>query len=171
MVLDSTAWWWEDWDCSLTQIQETPVAPVCQRHFEASNSTTTKVPITTSQMSSPCPVGWSEFQGSCYKLEGGVELNWMYAVSECGKYEGFPVIIHSKEEEDFLKSLSDGEDFWVGGIYSSSGPVWIDGTNFDHGTFYDPDVDQCIYYRSAQSQFDTVTCHLYKLSIICEKYF
>ena len=170
MVLQSSAWWWEDWDCTLEQIQETPVAPVCQRQFKSSNSTTTQEPMTTSPMSQPCPVGWSEFQGSCYRLEGGVELKWMYAVSECGKQGGFPVIIHSKEEADFVKNLSDGEDFWVGGIYSSSGPIWIDGSNFDYGNFNSgSDADECIYYYFSNSQFNTVGC-IYSLAIICEKY-
>jgi len=166
MVLKSDKYWWEDWDCMLAEIHHSPVAPVCQRDTDA--FVTTAMPETTA--ANVCEAGWSEFDGSCYKYFSG-NYYWIDAMATCATYESQLAIIHSKEEEDFLVTLSGAKDFWVGGSYINGKPVWMDGSTFDYGSFYSPDNHECMCYYNGYNQFNTQTCvsSSYYYSFICEK--
>jgi len=165
MVLNKDSWHWEDWDCTLPEIQHSPVAPVCQRDTNTFITTSSPEPTTTP---STCESGWSEFEGSCYKHFPSSQY-WQNAVAECGKYGSFLTIIHSKEEEDFVKNLS-GNNFWMGGVYPSGGPTWIDGSPHDYGSFYNPYSNKCIYYYYNSAKFNTDNCDSSSLYYVCEKY-
>ena len=165
MVLESDGYWWEDWDCTLAEV---PVAPVCQR--DTNTFVTTAMPETTSTAANVCDASWSEFDGGCYKHFTG-NFHWIDALGTCNQYQSQPAIVHSKEEEDFLVSLSGGNDFWLGGTYTTGEATWIDGSPFDYGSFYNPVNSQCMYYYTKYDQFDTEDCvSTYDVySFICEK--
>ena len=166
MVLNKDNWYWEDWDCTLPEIQHSPVAPVCQRDTNTFITTSSPEPTTTP---STCESGWSEYQGSCYKYFATTNY-WQNAVAECGKYGSFLTIIHSKEEEDFVRSLGNGNIFWIGGVYQSGGLTWIDGSPYDYGSVYSPSSNQCIYYSMSHLVFNTANCDGESMDYICEKY-
>ncbi len=167
MVLNKDSWHWEDWDCTLPEIHHSLVAPVCQRDTNTFITSSPPEPNTTTAPST-CESGWSEFDGSCYKLFQSSQY-WQNAVAECGKYSSFLTIIHSKEEENYLRNIY-GTSFWMGGVYPSGGPTWIDGSPYDYGSFYSPRSNQCIYYYYGASQFDTENCDGSSQYYVCEKY-
>ena len=166
MVLNKDSWHWEDWDCTLPEIHHSPVAPVCQRD---TNTFITTSPPESTTTPSTCESGWSEFDGSCYKHFPSTQY-WQNAVAECGKYGSFLTIIHSKEEEDFVKNLSGGEVFWMGGVYQSGGPTWIDGSPFDYGSIYSHSSNYCLYFSFSHLEFNTANCQSSDVYYTCEKY-
>ena len=61
--------------------------------------------------------------------------------------KGQLAIIHSKELNNLITSLSDGKRAWLGGIRVGPGPkdinhwTWIDGTLFDYTNWSDYNFD------------------------------
>jgi len=165
MVLKSDDFWWEDWDCMLAEIHHAPVAPVCQK--DTDTFVTTVMPETTT--TKMCESGWSEFDESCYKYVSG-SYYWPTAVGYCAQHQSHPTIIHSVEEQAFLRELSSGNNFWLGGTYKG-GAIWMDYSAFDYGSFYDADDNECMYYSHSHDKFNTYSCvsSSYYIPVICEK--
>ena len=117
---------------AMTEVSHHPVAPVCQTDTEDSapttTTTTTPLPTTTSLS---CQEGWSAFNGSCYKLFTS-QQTWVTAMTECLKEGAALTSVHSREEEDFLNDLADGNGYWLGGYPDGNTWVWADYTDFDY---------------------------------------
>jgi len=70
-----------------------------------------------------CPEGWSEYEGSCYKVNTNTLAFWNDALNNCRSYEGGDLAsIHNEDEWAFVQSLMDTEYnissfsyYWLGG--------------------------------------------------------
>jgi hypothetical protein len=135
MSIQSDTFWWEDCNC-LTTIQEKKVAPICQHEIaptstaatstESSTSTTstpttTKITTTTAKTTTvaPCEGDRTEYNGHRYFISAHSGA-WMDAENCCIAEGGHLASIHSKEEEDFIFSLTGlNPTRWIGGRYSA----------------------------------------------------
>jgi len=93
---------------------------------------TSALPPPTNLLASNCPEGWSEHEGSCYKLNSNV-LDWNEAQTNCMSYEGGNLAsIHSVEEGAFVEGLMEAEylkngeptSYWLGAKYDDSMDEW-----------------------------------------------
>jgi len=100
-------------------------------------------PKTTPPPTNPpilCPEGWSEYEGSCYKLNTNFD-NWNGAVDNCRSTEGGDLAsIHNDDDWAFVQGLMDTEYpingnsyYWLGGQFnvSLSEWEWSDGSTFN----------------------------------------
>ena len=96
-----------------------------------------------------CPSGWSEFQEGCYKDFGLSNSAWVdndaYCLAEGARLPS----IHSKDEEDFLNSLSGGLSYFIGGYPKDNTWVYSDFTVFDYDhTYINIYNGYCLYQSS-----------------------
>merc|ERR1711902_302252 len=81
----------------------------------------------------PCPTGWSESGGNCYKYFDN-SVKWDDARKRCLSEEADLASIHSEEENDFLREITGNTRAWVGGrrsCPSCNDFNWSDGTPWD----------------------------------------
>ena len=95
-------------------------------------------------------------------------------MTECIKEGAALTSVHSKEEDDFLNELGDGNNYWLGGYPNDYTWFWVDYTDFDYTHEYDvdPGYARCLYqsgsyYGSGWS--NTYCTDNSKLSYICKK--
>ncbi|XP_036948897.1 lactose-binding lectin l-2-like [Acanthopagrus latus] len=84
-----------------------------------------------------CPMFWYSFNGRCYKYVS-THLTWADAELYCVSEGANLVSIHSREEEDFVKSLVKNFDHgegptWIGlsDIHKDGRWMWSDGCAVD----------------------------------------
>ena len=100
-------------------------------------TTTTPAPTTTPH----CSSSWIEFQGYCYRHFNNINSylpDWTDADFYClNKERAHLASVHSLEEDTFLKFLSQGEDYWIGGNYLGANNLffWSDGSPLDYENF------------------------------------
>ncbi|KAM8767889.1 lactose-binding lectin l-2-like [Acanthopagrus schlegelii] len=89
-----------------------------------------------------CPMFWYSFNGRCYKYVS-THLTWADAELYCVSEGANLVSIHSREEEDFVKSLVKNFDHaegptWIGlrDIHKDGRWMWSDGCAVD-SVFWD----------------------------------
>jgi len=76
-----------------------------------------------------CPDGWKKFNQNCYK-NGEKTLNWQDAENHCKQEGGHLASVNSKEENDFIRTISSGV-FWLGLTDFKEGVwIWSDGSPF-----------------------------------------
>ena len=195
-AVQSSGTGWEDWSCSSVPSSsslEHTVAPVCQ-HDTSITSTTRAQPETAAQSETlsqleallahperflalqqeaaevSCPASWSiKYNGHCYMIYRAL-VTWMTAEFNCIAEGGRLASIHSPAEEQFLRQLSGGSSYWVGGYLHSGGgsKVWSDGSAWDYEDIYHG-KDGCLVYTHRYS-WRTVNCHStsYTFNYICK---
>ena len=173
MVLRNNLVVWEDHSCTAPEVSHHSVAPVCQADTEESlppSTTTTTTPTPTTTPFS-CPQGWSVFNGSCYKLSQSTTI-WTTAMTECLKEGAALTSVHSREEDDFLNDLSNGNSYWLGGYPNGNTWVWADYTDFEytHDNGLSPGSGYCIYqsYNYYGRGWDDSSCGGYNYYYICK---
>jgi hypothetical protein len=123
MVIQNEGFWWEDFNCLMSNIQENKIAPICQYEI-ASHPTTITIPddtttsmTTTSATVVACIGQREEFDGHMYFFS-----DFTVSVSEakqCCILEGSQLVsIHSPEEDLFL-FVKSGVGLWTGGTRST----------------------------------------------------
>ena len=175
MVLKNNAVTWEDHSCTAPEISHHPVAPVCQADTSDSmpttSTSTTPLPTTTPFT---CEAGWTPYNGSCYKLVESQQA-WMNAMADCITEGAALTSAHSREDEDFLNDLAEGNSYWLGGYPSGNTWVWADYTDFDYSHDYSlkPGNNYCIYQPSTSygTGWDDHSCtsSSYAHYYICKK--
>uniref|UniRef100_A0A803K1G6 Asialoglycoprotein receptor 1 n=1 Tax=Xenopus tropicalis TaxID=8364 RepID=A0A803K1G6_XENTR len=74
-----------------------------------------------------CDSGWKKFDGSCYYIVT-TKKNWMEARAICKSMNSDLVVINSEREQNFLESLTDESEFWIGLKRDKDRWRWVDGT-------------------------------------------
>jgi len=158
MVVKNNQFSWEDHKCQAPDVSNHPVAPVCQLATTASQ-TTTAAPETTTTPVLQCKADWTEFQGHCYKFSGtSNSYYWTSSDAICLGEGGRLASVHSAEEDQFLQSLANGNNYWMGGYPSDNTWVWSDGTEYDYvGNVYSMDNGECIAYQNGYGWY-TYSC-------------
>ncbi|XP_048031554.1 CD209 antigen-like protein C isoform X2 [Megalobrama amblycephala] len=89
--------------------------------------------------------GWIYFQSSFYYISSE-KKNWTESRRNCTERGADLIIINNKEEQDFVKKMSDGALVWIGLTNSDEEGTWkwVDGTNMTSG-----------FWRSGESNGDT----------------
>ena len=65
-------------------------------------------------------MGWSEFDGNCYKLFSTVGT-WYNAAEYCQDVGADLTSVHSIIEEDFLNYMAEGRTYYMGGMIKLGG--------------------------------------------------
>ena len=87
-----------------------------------------------------CPVGWNEFEGSCYKVleKFGYlrKFSWSTALDVCSGYGGGLASISNEKEMDFVRNLSSkfrSDPVWIGLAYrfQKRAYLWSNGSSFN----------------------------------------
>ena len=177
MVLRNNLVVWEDHSCTAPEVSHHSVAPVCQADTEESlppSTTTTTTPAPTTTPFS-CQPGWSAFNGSCYKFFYDSTQTWTSAMTECLTEGAALTSVHSREEDDFLNDLAEGNSYWLGGYPNDNTWVWADYTDFDYTHNYGltPGSGNCILQPSSTygSGWNDYPCSSssYRYNYICKK--
>ncbi|XP_052423975.1 CD209 antigen-like protein E isoform X1 [Carassius gibelio] len=73
--------------------------------------------------------GWKCYQSSLYYVSSDVSpvmKNWNESRRDCKERGSDLIIINNKEEQDFVKTISGGSEFWIGLIEVDSTWKWVD---------------------------------------------
>ena len=104
MVVQPDTFWWEDSGCLTTVVQQSKVAPICQRE----------------RLHAACPDG-ALFEGRLYCMNLNSTLTWQEAEDDCTSKRGHLASIHSKAEGDFIVELAG----------SSTNYIWLGASDAD----------------------------------------
>jgi hypothetical protein len=116
MVLQHDTYWWEDRSCLAGVVQKKTVAPICQHDSDASYSSTTVLPDTTTAFS--CPSGWEQLYDHCF-LYVNSGLSWPNAENDCVSIGGHLASIHNAMEQALIEQL----------VASSTSVTWLGGSD------------------------------------------
>ncbi|KAE8619571.1 hypothetical protein XENTR_v10009861 [Xenopus tropicalis] len=100
------------------------------RISEATDSIKQDILQTIQKERRQCDSGWKKFDGSCYYIVT-TETNWTDAQAICKSMNSDLVIITSEKEQNFLESLTNQSDFWIGlqrDKVDKDEWRWVDGT-------------------------------------------
>ncbi|KFM78117.1 Macrophage mannose receptor 1, partial [Stegodyphus mimosarum] len=97
-------------------------------------------PLDKKEVLSSCNKGWFPFEDKCYRIGGRKrigKLSWEKASQRCIDYGGHLVTIHSKEQQDFIRTfllLSVRENVWIGlhDRINESLYEWADGSSVNY---------------------------------------
>ncbi|XP_033121448.1 hyalin-like [Anneissia japonica] len=94
-----------------------------------------------------CDVGWSSFQGNCYKYFYS-EVTWQKARTSCQSYGADLAVVKNYAENNFIFSLASRQSIWIGLTDMAEEGVfkWIEtGMNSDYRTLddEDPQLEGC----------------------------
>ncbi|XP_054832451.1 CD209 antigen-like [Eublepharis macularius] len=110
-----------------------------------------------------CPPHWHFHQDKCYWVSTDLK-SWHESRSDCSAKGAQLVIIHNKEEKDFLKRITEnGQSYWIGLSLSSTEKkwVWITGHPLDQNLFQDLPSSAgdgcCAGIKNGKIQSDTCT--------------
>ncbi|XP_054565430.1 C-type lectin domain family 10 member A-like [Eptesicus fuscus] len=79
-----------------------------------------------------CPIGWLEYEGSCYWFSRS-QLTWPEAEKSCQLQNAHLVVVGSWNEQKFLEQHMYPGDTWIG-LTDQHGPwTWVDGTDYQTG--------------------------------------
>jgi len=185
---------WKDMACGDHNANGEKIAPLCQQGdlqpdgstttttISSTTTTTQALATTTSDEVFECPLGWSQFNSSCYWLVFD-EVDWVEALNGCQQIHPAAHLASSgsASENDYIANLHDttssGYYFWLGGTDSDveGNWTWTDGTPFDYTNWYsgegsDDTGDNCLainvdnYYRTYWFDLGCFDSHPY----ICE---
>jgi hypothetical protein len=171
MILRGNVIWWEDRSCLIHDISQHAVAPICQHDStEASTTQTTTTTTATTTTAVQCPPGWREFEGHCYLPKGSIYNSWVAVENDCRIYGAHLTSIHSKAEDDFVKSLI-GLSFWIGANYQNNAWRWSDNSTWDYTNWYRYDESSpsswpyayYYYYDGWRNTYQDMTLYICKL--------
>ncbi|XP_049340362.1 hepatic lectin-like [Astyanax mexicanus] len=126
------------------------------------SASSTRPTNTLSNLEQVLEHGWSYFNYSLYQLSNKT-LPWSEAREQCRSKRAELVIINTKEEQDFIQSITRNQYIWVG---LTSDWKWVDGTP-ETGTIWDGRSlkSECVLF--GKSLYNTLCSD--KRSWICEK--
>lgn len=131
----------------------------------------------TERESQLCPHGWQEFNRKCFYNYDDAD-NLVKSKDTCsGIHDNATLVtIHSKEENDFIKSLisNDNSKAWIGAIHDQinyGSYIWIDDSRFNYINWVN-NPSGCIFSCCAVSvntdgQWDSEPCKN-KNTILCQ---
>ena len=134
-----------------------------------SEGTTATVTTPSTPMSS-CPDGWEEFDGNCFKFFKSAPYSWYVADAKCLEQSSRLTSVHSEEEDNFLKELSDGNSYWMGGYPQGISWVWSDFTGLDYTNFYSAEPGLCTFQSRGHYEdgWGTASCSSTTAYYICK---
>ncbi|XP_060608108.1 perlucin-like isoform X1 [Ruditapes philippinarum] len=84
---------------------------------------------------SQCPDAWITFRGSCYYISDNISCDWTEAIHHCQQHGADLVMIESKDEDLFIRSLLErmyrtpsqhpGQEFWIGANDEMIEGLWV----------------------------------------------
>ncbi|CAJ0958062.1 unnamed protein product, partial [Mesorhabditis belari] len=90
---------------------------------------------TTLKNSMECRGNWVYFNGYCYKIANQA-VNKTTSAALCERENAHLVSIHSREENNFILELSQGDYWtWIGLQWADEEWVWSDGSAFDYSNW------------------------------------
>ncbi|XP_035304586.1 C-type lectin domain family 4 member A-like isoform X4 [Cricetulus griseus] len=98
-----------------------------------------------------CPKDWKAFSSHCYFISNDL-ANWNQSEEKCSSMGAHLMVVHSKEEQDFItKFLSDRDAYFIGLLDPGQRQWrWVDQTPYNESaTFWHPgepnnDKEQCV---------------------------
>ncbi|XP_071792473.1 galactose-specific lectin nattectin-like [Asterias amurensis] len=130
---------------------------------------------------SGCPLGWRQFDQSCYMMVIDRPLGWSDAQQACHDVDSQLSIANSQSEDQFMHSLHleliqdqsfDHRNVWLGCMNSASdGLVFFDGGQHDYMNMQDGqdfNATNCCCLKYKHGQWALLGCQL-KRSFICER--
>ncbi|ELK37396.1 Asialoglycoprotein receptor 1 [Myotis davidii] len=79
-----------------------------------------------------CPIGWLEYEGSCYWFSRS-PLTWPEAEKHCQLKNSHLVVLSSWNEQKFLEQHMYRMDIWIG-LTEQHGPwTWVNGKYYNSG--------------------------------------
>ncbi|XP_026103528.1 CD209 antigen-like protein C [Carassius auratus] len=84
------------------------------------------------------PDGWTYYQSSFYYMSNETR-NWTESRQDCQKRGADLIIINTREEQDFVKKITDKREFWIGLTDSEVEGTWkwVDGSTVTYD-FWEP---------------------------------
>ncbi|XP_065683392.1 uncharacterized protein LOC100215503 isoform X1 [Hydra vulgaris] len=164
---------WQDLQCYLKQ------ASFCQvPKRKMSQTTTTVLPITSSQDPSSCPSGWKLYNTNCYYFSNYSYLDWHKSKLACESANSSLTSILNLDENNFIASeirrrYMANPYIGLNDLFHESGWKWVDGSvsnyfNFDTNQ---PDdwygMEDCVELRST-GFWNDVSCNI-KKPYVCKK--
>uniref|UniRef100_A0A3B1ISL0 C-type lectin domain-containing protein n=1 Tax=Astyanax mexicanus TaxID=7994 RepID=A0A3B1ISL0_ASTMX len=121
------------------------------------SASSTRPTNTLSNLEQVLEHGWSYFNYSLYQLSNKT-LPWSEAREQCRSKRAELVIINTKEEQDFIQSITRNQYIWVG---LTSDWKWVDGTP-ETGTIWD---GRSLKSESTYQQEKSDTSPIYLFSV------
>ncbi|KAG8005153.1 Lactose-binding lectin l-2 [Nibea albiflora] len=128
-----------------------------------------------------CPMFWYSFNGRCYKYVA-THLTWADAELHCVSQKANLVSIHSEEEYNFIKDLTENFDHtqgptWIGlsDTQKEGGWMWSDGSAVDFVSWNrnEPngqEFENCVHMNSGtERRWNDMSCSKYFPSV-CESH-
>lgn len=99
-----------------------------------------------------------EFNGHYYQVVTQ-KANYQQAELQCELKGAHLATITSKEEQDFIYSLTGKEDVWIGGEYRNSNWTWVTGeafayTNWKSGQPSSPKKEKFLHFWNGKGEWD-----------------
>jgi len=143
---------YRDLPCMLS-VEETQVAPICQRGGLNAGTTTAATTTGTTTGRPECPSGWETYNGNgssikCFKYCGDTHYAGT-AEQNCQAQGGHLASIHSVEEQNFLmQTFNPPNEVWIGAVDTDYNGVWewTDGSTFDFSYWMSGQPDGGQYY-------------------------
>ena len=119
---------------------------------------------------------WQEFQDHCYKVFD-YKVSWYDAQASCSSYGANLASIHSKEENDFVRSITEAitsRPPWFGLYWEDGfGFKYEDESEFDYSNWDssrgEPDEDGCVaIYPSFDYKWWDINCNYVRI-FVCKK--
>ncbi|XP_038077198.1 lymphocyte antigen 75-like [Patiria miniata] len=126
-----------------------------------------------------CPDGWSPYGSNCYYFqpEGQNLVEWPVADFDCVSMGGQLASIHSKPENEFVRSNTKRtESMWIGLYRSDAGGFsWEDGTGVDFVNWaqdepswqWDGEHENCVELYLDRGEWNDLDCKFLK-SYVCK---
>ncbi|XP_078537170.1 hepatic lectin-like [Lissotriton helveticus] len=127
----------------------------------------------------PCGTGpetWEYYGGSCYLILN-LKSNWMAAKMKCESKNATLAVITSEGEQNFLKSKTKDQRFWIGltDVDEEQEWRWIDGTDYKSGIKFwkpgepnDSNKNEDCAHLWINGEWNDVHC-TYQCFALCEK--
>ncbi|XP_043940347.1 adhesion G protein-coupled receptor E2-like [Protopterus annectens] len=122
-----------------------------------------------------CEPCWIGYEGKCYNLSTNTK-RWQNAFLDCVKKNSSLIVINSKEEQSFLKNLTNSLGSWIG-LRSKAGTwQWVDGSVYNASSVFWENgypkisagqTDKCVRI-SASGEWSEDTCGILHY-FVCEK--
>jgi hypothetical protein len=112
-----------------------------------------------------CPAGGLEEPTThhCYIVEKN-NVPWSIAMDNCLQVGFHLATITSAQEANFVQSLNERDDLWLGGFYQSGNWMWTTGepwgfTNWENGQPSNPITQACLTVTAVTHEWNDDTCN------------
>ncbi|RUS84672.1 hypothetical protein EGW08_007592, partial [Elysia chlorotica] len=127
----------QGWATSPCDVQSPSICELPRRGWATTSAPTTVTATGSAAVTHPCPGGWTDFNGLCYKFMSSLK-NFVQASSFCESQAASLMSLHDQETNNFLfktllpnKDILDNKDIWIGLQHNFQETSWVDGTPFD----------------------------------------